>query len=228
MPRYSQPPPQLATAIANASRRYGVPVSTLTGIWRIESGGTYPNPYVNAEGYGGLFGTTDWNGPPQEQANLAASILSRLIAKAQGNMAIALSEYSGGGYSSVPGSPGKVPVPAGAPTDLGGQSSITTSPGRPSGGGGSFWGSVLGDVEHAAGDAWGAVEGGAESLIAAPLDFLKAALWLVNPVTWLRAVEAIFGMALILGGVLIALGADRTLKSVPGPTGAAAELAASE
>lgn len=226
MPRYSQPPPQLAAAISNASRRYGVPVSTLMGIWRIESGGTYPNPYVNAEGYGGLFGTTDWNGPAQEQANLAASILSKLIAKAKGNMAIALSEYSDGGYSSVPGSPGKVPIPSSAPTDLGGQSTITTSPGRPSGGGGdSFWGGLFGDVEHAAGDVWGAAEGAAEGLISGPVDFLKAAVWLLNPVTWLRVFEAVTGLILILAGVGVALGADRALKQAGGPVAAAAAVA---
>ena len=35
----------------------GVPADVLTGIWRIESGSSYPNPYVNSIGYGGLFGT---------------------------------------------------------------------------------------------------------------------------------------------------------------------------
>lgn len=227
------PPSALQQAINNASRKYGVPAATLTGIWEIESGSSYPNRYVNSSGYGGLFGTTDWNGPPQEQANLAASILSRLLRKNNGNMALALSEYSGGGYSSVPGGANGVPIPAAAPTDLGGASSITAQPagGHATGGSGSggFWGSI----EGAAGEVVGGVEGAAgslvksaEDLINGPVDFFKAMVWLVNPLTWLRGVEGLFGFVLMLGGVAIMLGADRALKSVPGPTGAAAALAA--
>ena len=122
-------------------------------------------------------------------------------------------------------------MPGSAPTVLGGTNkSITTSPGRPSGGGGSF----LGGIEGAFGDAAGAVEGAAgsligdaESLISGPVDFLKAMVWLINPLTWLRGVEAAFGFVLILAGVAVALGADKALKQGGGPA-ALAEAAAAE
>lgn len=99
----AQPPPPLAQAIANASKTFNVPPDLLTGIWRVESGSTYPNPYVNSSGYGGLFGTTNWNATTQDQANLSAYILSQALKNAGGNVAQALSAYSGGGYTSVPG-----------------------------------------------------------------------------------------------------------------------------
>lgn len=95
-------PPALAQAIAQASTQYGVPVDILTGVWRVESASSYPNPYKNPQGYGGLFGTTDWNGPTQEQANYAASTLAKLYSQF-GSWAAALYHYSGGGYTSVPG-----------------------------------------------------------------------------------------------------------------------------
>lgn len=96
-------PGHLRSIIERASSAYHVPANVLTGIWRIETGNTYPNPYVNSSGYGGLFGTHNWNAPEQEQANTAASILSRLL-KEKGSLPAALSAYSGGGYTSVPGS----------------------------------------------------------------------------------------------------------------------------
>lgn len=99
----SQPPPDLEAAISNASQAENVPSDLLTGIWRVESGSTYPNPYRNSLGYGGDFGTQDWNGPVQEQANLAGQILHNQLVVHHGNVAQALESYSGGGYSSVPG-----------------------------------------------------------------------------------------------------------------------------
>ena len=107
----SQPPPELEVAISNASQAEGVPSDLLAGIWRVETGSRYPNPFRNSSGYGGDFGTADWNGPVQEQANLAAQILHNQLVIHHGNVAEALSAYSGGGgvvppprgYSSVPG-----------------------------------------------------------------------------------------------------------------------------
>lgn len=135
----AQPPAPLATAIQNASHTYGVPVDVLTGIWRVESGSSYPNPYVNSSGYGGLFGTTDWNGPTQEQANLSASILANLVKTNNGDLGKALSAYSGGGYTSVPG--------------------------EASHGGGN---SILSDVEKAAGTGVNILTGGAAGALGAP------------------------------------------------------------
>ena len=109
------PPAALTGAISSADQPYGLPDDLLTGIWRVESGSTYPNPYVNAEGYGGLFGTpnTTAKGAPYnnfdliastaDQASLAASILAADIQNAGGDIGRGLSSYSGGGYSSVPG-----------------------------------------------------------------------------------------------------------------------------
>ena len=102
------PPTALETAIRAASAKYGgVPVDLLEGIWREESGGAYPNPAVNSSGYGGLFGTRNWNASTQAQANTAASILATGLTKSGGNIGEALSYYNSGnlqgGYTSVPG-----------------------------------------------------------------------------------------------------------------------------
>lgn len=117
-------PASLEQAIQRASATYGVPHDLLEGIWRVESGSTYPNPAVNSLGYGGLFGTHDAFGPTQEQANLSASILASDIRMAGGSIAGGLSFYSGGGgsvppsrgYSSVPGETtfGFLNIPGGA------------------------------------------------------------------------------------------------------------------
>lgn len=103
----SSVPSALETAIQNAAAKYGVPADLLEGIWRVESGSTYPNPAKNSSGYGGLFGTTDAYGSTQEQANLSASILAAGLRASGGNIAEALSYYNSGhltgGYTSVPG-----------------------------------------------------------------------------------------------------------------------------
>lgn len=115
-------PPALLTAINNASKKYHVPPDLLAGIWRIESGGTYPNPAVNSSGYGGLFGTRLPYGSTQAQADLAASILANGLKAAKGNISEALSYYNSGrltgGYTHVPGqvSSGVVPGYGGNPS----------------------------------------------------------------------------------------------------------------
>lgn len=99
---YSKPPAELAKAIQNSSNKYGVPVDILTGVWLKESGGNFPNNYVNSSGYGGLFGTTHWNTSTQDQADYSASILAHWYS-VYGTWSSALYKYSGGGYTSVPG-----------------------------------------------------------------------------------------------------------------------------
>jgi hypothetical protein len=100
-------PKPLQAAIVAAAAKYGVPPQALAGIWREESGRTFPNPAVNSSGYGGLFGTTNGKGTTQDQANMAASVLAAGLQKSGGNMAEALSYYNSGnltgGYKSVPG-----------------------------------------------------------------------------------------------------------------------------
>lgn len=95
-------PTALWGEIVKAATKHGVTPQVLAGIWRVESGSTYPNAAVNSSGYGGLFGTTKWNASTAEQADYAASILRNLIAQ-KGNLHDALLAYSGNGYSSVPG-----------------------------------------------------------------------------------------------------------------------------
>lgn len=92
-------------------------------------------------------------------------------------------------------------------------------PGAGSGGG------IFGWLVHGAESAAGDIEHGAESLwndVNSVTDFLKALLWLINPLTWLRAVEGLFGFALLLAGVLVMLGADKGLANA-GPVGGAIE-----
>ena len=91
------------------------------------------------------------------------------------------------------------------------------------GGGDSFasdaWSGLESAVESGAGDV-GSLFSGIVDTIGAPLDFLKAALWLVNPLNWLRAVEVVIGAVLILLGILIAVKADELVKEA-GAAGAA-------
>lgn len=109
-------PPELAQAIQNSANKYNVPPDLLVGIWHIETGSTFPNPYANGLGYGGEFGTAVTapfgtahdvkrivEPPLQQQADTSASILANLLNKYNGDISQALLSYSGGGYSSVPG-----------------------------------------------------------------------------------------------------------------------------
>lgn len=251
-------PAPLQSAIDAASTTYaskagvstGLFSSLLDGIWRWESGSTYPNPAKNSSGYGGLFGTTDAYGPTQEQANLAASILATGFQQAGGSEVGALSYYNTGRVSSASGaayaqkvigvsgdgsgaSTPIVPGP-GSTVTLGGTPIGTVRPRPSGGGGGSFWGGVETAAEIGAAPltgglsllpaVWGAggsLAKGAEDLISGPLAFLKAALWLVNPVNWLRGFEIILGTILVVGGILHASGVDSKIA------GGAAKVAGS-
>lgn len=238
-------PSELLTAVDQAGSRYGVNPSLLIGIWRKESGSTFPNPYVNSSGYGGLFGTQDWQGSTQEQANLAASILAAGYKQGRGNTSAALSYYNTGrvdspaGFSyasDVESLAGEGATPVATPPQV--LQSVprpgTTSgnaQGASSGGGGSFWGGVLGDLESAGGSVVGTVESagegiwsditGAEGAISSAVDFLKAALWLVNPVSWLRMVEVVLGSVLALFGVAVLTGVASKVGGLLGRAAAA-------
>lgn len=115
-------PLALLRAIFKAAKKYNVPPDVLAGIWREESGSTYPNPAQNSSGYGGLFGTTDSYGTTQAQADLSASILHAGLVQSHGNIAEALSYYNSGklsgGYTHVPGqvTTGVIPGYGGKPT----------------------------------------------------------------------------------------------------------------
>jgi cell wall-associated NlpC family hydrolase len=164
-------PPELGSAIQQAAAKYGVPAETLAGIWRIESGSTYPNPAVNSSGYGGLFGTTKWNASTQEQTDYAASTLRHLLNTHGGNMAAALHAYSGGGYSSVSGAGGAWHQGGAASRmPLGASGSAVTGLGA--------WGAAMGP--SAAGDGVDAVLRQMEQQLAAgrynPSEFLTQTL----------------------------------------------------
>lgn len=109
-----QPPDVPATlwrAIVNAGRKYNVPPLVLAAVWRGESGSTYPNPYVNSEGYGGLFGTKEWNASTQQQANYAASIFHNALVTTRGNILEANGIYATG--KPTPGLYGHAGLPTG-------------------------------------------------------------------------------------------------------------------
>lgn len=90
---------------------------------------------------------------------------------------------------------------AGALQKLGGVTSTSGRGPRPassgsSGGGvGGVLSSIAGDIPGL-GLVWQAGQG-----IGSLADFLQVAAWLVNPLTWLRALEGLFGFLLILAGL---------------------------
>ena len=233
--------PDLAAAISQAAAEYNVPAPLLVGIWADESGSSYPNPAVNSEGYGGLFGlssgslggTSPAAASTQAQADAAAQVLARGFQQADGSVAGALSYYTTGQtspvdqsyVSAVTGRAGVSPTSSAPFAGMSGLSSSTAlsnpagnaSHGTPQEGSGSFWSGVFGEAESVGGDVlqtaegaaqgvWGGMQS-AEELITAPLAFLKAALWLIHPLSWLRAVEAVAGIGLVIGGILVATGA---------------------
>lgn len=129
------------------------------------------------------------------------------------------------GYGRVPGL-SYTGEPAGGlsgPVVLPGQGNVpgqgtrpNSRPGTGDGGGGwlgDAWGGFEGAVSAGAGDV-GSLFGDVTGLISGPLDFLKAALWLVNPLNWLRAFEALVGVALIAASVAIFVGADKVVEDV--------------
>lgn len=184
-----QPPPALAPVIRQSSFDYDVPTDLLAGIWREESGGNYPNVAVNSSGYGGLFGTREWNAPPQQQGDLAASILATGLRKSGGDVAEALSYYNSGqlsgGYTSVPGETtyGTVPVP-----------SFSTTPGTPgASGGGVSSGSTIGPLSGGSSSGGGLVNatfGGIENDISGSIEEL-----------FLRGIELFAAVVLVWVGL---------------------------
>lgn len=90
---------------------------------------------------------------------------------------------------------------AGALQKLGGVTPTSGRGARPSSSSGSgggvdaFLGSVASNIPGL-GLVWQAGQG-----IGSLADFLKVAAWLVNPLTWLRALEGLFGFVLIMAGL---------------------------
>lgn len=182
----TQPPPALAGVIEQVSKQYGIPADLLAGIWRQESGGRYPNPYVNDSGYGGLFGTRNWNASTLEQAQTAASVLAAGLQKSGGNIAEALSYYNSGklqgGYTSVPGevSYGSISVPQNVPTQA-----QTGSIGTPLGSTSIYQSS------------------GAQAAVGAGKKAVSSAEGLISFVTSWRFAEVVGGFVLLVVGLLL-------------------------
>lgn len=218
--KYAQPPPELAQAIAAAASRYRIPngAALLTGIWREEAGSEFPNPYVNSSGYGGLFGTTDWNGSTQAQANLAASILAAGFQQSGGDVRGALSYYNTGhvdrpgglAYANTVLSLAGVSGGGGRPRGGGTQPQQTpappyarTRPGAGSDGNqlASWWSWIpwtLGVGPSYLYNEWKSIV----STVKGGWDVLKAFVWLADPRTWLRITEALIGLWLFVLGLL--------------------------
>ena len=96
-------PAQLLSAVNTAGAQYGVDPNLLLAIWRRESGSTFPNPFKNDQGYGGLFGTSNWNASTLAQATTAAKIISQRLAAHNGDLGAALWDYSGHSYTNPGG-----------------------------------------------------------------------------------------------------------------------------
>lgn len=107
-------PNALYNMMITASADQGVPVPVLVQIWAIESGGTYPNPAVNPQGYGGLFGLGQGQyyggiGPINNydtsedselnQCEAAAQDLATLVNQAGGDVFAAMQRYDDGATS---------------------------------------------------------------------------------------------------------------------------------
>lgn len=231
------PPPQLRDAIENAAAKFHVPADLLAGIWRVESASSYPNPYGLANGYGGLFGTSNWAAgpkievnpnlfttktptPTQDQADTAASVLAGSLRSNSYDIASALHTYSGGGYTSVPG---QTTTGKWNPDQASGaQSQDSTVPGSDSSGN-------SGPVATAVS---GAVSGAGEK-VGDAVNFVKGG-WLGGLEKWVQgeattalayALFAFLGVALIGFGLLDLLGYSPR-RVVGGVAGSAAKVAA--
>lgn len=119
------------------------------------------------------------------------------------------------GYGRVPGlSYAGEPAGPDTPSVLGaGGSRVGGTRDRPAGdsggGGGSVFDSIVGAVGWAA-NPFGSLIGG----VSGAADFLKAALWLVNPLNWLRAFEVLIGAVLVVLSILIFVKADQVIEDV--------------
>lgn len=167
----------LAESRGNASAHNNNPASgdDSWGLWQINYYGDLRASRV------ARFGPPEGLRNPRKNARAAVAIYS---SSGPG----AWSTYKSGAYRAYLG--------AGGAASGGGSIRV-----RPSVGGGGITG-WLGD---AAGGVEGVAEGGWKAFIGfvdGPLAIVKAALWLLNPLSWLRAVEFMVGLTLMLLGLL--------------------------
>ena len=196
----------LAAAIAAASAHYVVPPDILAGIAQRESGGATPNPYANWLGYGGTFGTRVDSGggavgsshhlagpepPLQQEANTAAAILRAQLIAHRGNIAEALSSYSGGGYTQVPNETTFGILPGYA----GGNPGATVGAIPGGSGGGTGVGSFIGSVVSNPGSLASDFTSGASSVVSGATSWIDSAL--------VRGGKIILGAGLLLVGLYL-------------------------
>lgn len=126
-----------------------------------------------------------------------------------GGLIVGYGRVPGLSYAGEPTAGPSVVGPGGNP------SGVSGSRPRPDSGGGSIGGDIWSGISGAAGwvaQPFESLVGGVSGVV----DFLKAALWLVNPLNWLRAFEALVGIGLIAGAIAIAVGADKVVEGVVG------------
>ena len=214
-------PAPLWRAIVKAGNKYDVPPSILASIWRGESGSTYPNPYKNSLGYGGLFGTKLWNGSTQAQANYAASIFHNALVTTHGNILEANGIYATG--KPTPGVYGHAGIPTGTVPGYGGKGgfsvvNVATDVGS----------AVVNPVGTAAGAVVGGI-GGIAHDIASPVESVVGGFKSITDA--ISFVFSINGLEVIGGGIMMLMGLYLLAKQVglaDGIAGAALTAAAPE
>ena len=143
-----------------------------------------------------------------------------------GGVVVGYGRVPGLNYAGEPAGPLSGPVVLPGQRNVPGQGNANSRPGTGDGGGGwlsDAWGGFESGVSEAAkiaGDASnpiGTLFGGLVDSVGGVTDFLKAALWLINPLNWLRAFEAIVGVGFIAASIAIFVGADRVIERAPLP-----------
>lgn len=176
---------------------------TSFGPWQLHAGGALPaavyqGPYSDAtqawawspEGIDyALSRMASVGAAGQSGAQAISTIVSKFERPADipGETARAISGYSGDGSTS----PYQTPARPGDPA-AGGNQEV------------GLFGSIIPDIGGVPGDIWGAgkgILGGATDTFGALKGFFTAALWLVDPMNWLRAFEALVGTVMIMFGL---------------------------
>lgn len=139
--------------MVKAGNRFNVPPEILASIWRGESGSSFPNPYANGLGYGGLFGTSvvapfgaasqvsyfpniGQGAAALAEAYQAAEVFHNALVQTGGNIWEANSIYAVGNTSQASSDHGHAGLPTGTVPGYGGQGGYTTVPvSSPTGGG---------------------------------------------------------------------------------------------
>jgi soluble lytic murein transglycosylase-like protein len=203
----SQVQVQQTTDVLNtAAAKYGIPASTLFGIWGMETNfgqnvktsssgavGDFQFLPSTASSYSYPLTNTPTMAEFQQQADAAAHYISDLLKQHSGNMDAALKAYSGGGYGAA-----QVQAKAGAGpgSTLGGISVPGLSSINPAGG-----------IDYNPLDTLS----GLDQIGQALADIAKL---VTSGAFWLRALEVIAGVALLIMGLMSLSGRTTTPVTV--------------